>query len=154
MEFSQSCQHIFLTGSYKIYLNNPNNRIYLFKRRRANIVQDWIAPGSLNSSQMNAIVDQLIPPNSANFARKFVFSANGTRKEALVVVKTNILEVYQFNEKLSRLILLSKSTLATRVESIQVLSRPAHDDLVFVSFADCKVKFKNSLITLLFRCHL
>lgn len=89
---------------------------------------------------MNAVVDQLVPPNTVSFAKKFKFSLQNSSIEALLVVKTNLVEVYSFNEKLSKLQLLSKHTFSARIESIQVLSRPGLDDLVFLSFADCKVR--------------
>lgn len=92
---------------------------------------------------MNAVVDQLIPPDAVSFARKFQFIAQGVAFEALLVIKTNLLEVYVFNETTSKLLLQSKHTLAARVESVQVLSRPGQDDLVFLSFADCKVFLLN-----------
>ncbi len=88
---------------------------------------------------MNAVVDQLVPPNAISFAKKFKFIVQNVFHESLLVVKTNLIEVYVFNEHISKLLLQSKHTLAARVESVQVLSRPSLDDLVFLSFADCKV---------------
>ncbi len=99
---------------------------------------------------MNAVVDQLVPPNTITFARKFKLTAQNLLQEAILLVKTNLVEVYVFNEVMEKLLLLSKHALAARIESVQVLSRPGLDDLVFLSFADCKVNIGVKSFLLIF----
>lgn len=113
---------------------------------------------------MHTAINQLIPPNCVNYSRKFNFLTGNIKKTSVVgllLVKTNIVEVYTIeNENVKekkRLKLLSKHTFATRIESIEVISRPntytsssskQQSDLIFLSFSDCKVSPPCFLLTL------
>ena len=89
---------------------------------------------------MHSIIDQLVPPNVINYSRKFSVNVVGKRQEMLACVKTNLIEVYTVDAKLT---LFSKHTFAARIESIEVLSKPElESDWILMTFPDCKVKKK------------
>ena len=100
---------------------------------------------------MHTIIDQLISPSSVNFSRKFTAKLSGPlRTELLLLVKTNLVEVYVLSEAIEgpgryKLKLISKQTFVARIESIEIISRASDNgndsDWVCMSFTDCKVFF-------------
>ncbi len=104
---------------------------------------------------MNGIVDQLLPPNTVDFCRKFTIKYDNDCKSslkipnqnALLIVKNNIIEIYRllnqniYNEHNKvddtkiNLVLHSKHKFVARIESIIVVN----EDQVFLSFSNCKV---------------
>ena len=91
---------------------------------------------------MNGIIDQLIPPSSVSFARPFrIFIKDRPTQNALLVVKTNTVDIYSVSQG-KGLRLLAQHQFAARIESVQVMPKQAQDtssDLIFVSFSECKV---------------
>lgn len=96
---------------------------------------------------MHTVIDQLLPPNVVNYARKFrakVWRNSGNEKfeytetDLIACVETNVIEVYYVEDRTIKF--FSKHTFSARIEAIQVLPMPQKDsDWLFISFSDCKV---------------
>lgn len=104
---------------------------------------------------MHTLIDQIVSPNCVNFSRKFraklASGPSEQKSELLIVVKTNLAEVYTTSPE-SKLILHSKHSFVARIESIEVVAKPSADsDWIFITFPECKVRnFLLSLSSLAF----
>jgi hypothetical protein len=104
---------------------------------------------------MHTLIDQIVSPNCVNFSRKFraklASGPSEQKSELLIVVKTNLAEVYTTIPE-SKLILHSKHSFVARIESIEVVAKPSADsDWIFITFPECKVlHFLLSLSSLAF----